>query len=398
MALPTNNSRPAIPYVPTQVLPNYNRYQSLGQFPPTAQQLDGDLNAIMDFINDLSQAINETVAAGLPGVNDPLNANRLVSTDGAGNISWTLINPLNIDVNAVQTQHIQAGAITSVKIQAQAVGTNQLAPASVTNPILGLGSVANANMAANSTTIDKLRSSGRKCLIMGIEGSFSYTEKVATNAQSWYVFCNNPNAANIALNSLWDIWQNTDTSTYKFSSSQLSPIPLTKTQSSGNSCLVVGTAGSNSYTELTAPSIINYPWYVPCNNPNGIAFNSLVDIWNNTPSTFNGVKITAGTLSIGQIANLQKNLLFASATVAANSTLLRGTNVASITNLGTGLYRVNFASQPPSGSINYNVQISIGGEYSFSWENKTLNSVEVHIYTTQAYYNAPFDIEVTDIY
>ena len=71
--------------------------------------------------------------------------------------------------------------------------------------------IHNELMAKNSTTIDKLRSSGHKCLIMGTEGSFFYTEKVVADneTQAWYVFCNNPASDSIALNSLVDIWLRT---------------------------------------------------------------------------------------------------------------------------------------------------------------------------------------------
>ena len=71
--------------------------------------------------------------------------------------------------------------------------------------------IHNELMAKNSTTLDKLQSSGHKCLIMGTEGSFLYTEKVVgdNETQAWYVFCNNPASDGIALNSLVDIWLRT---------------------------------------------------------------------------------------------------------------------------------------------------------------------------------------------
>lgn len=132
MPLPTNNSRPAIPYNPEQVLPNHNRYEALGKFPPTAKQLDGDFNGIIDLINVLAQAVNAASAGIFPGADNPLNADRLPTTDGQGNISWTHITPFNLTDNAVQTRHIVDAAVTPGKIQPQAVGTNQLAERAVT--------------------------------------------------------------------------------------------------------------------------------------------------------------------------------------------------------------------------------------------------------------------------
>ncbi len=116
MPIPTNNSRPAIPYNPEQVLPNHNRYGALGKFPPTAQQLDGDFNGMVDLINTLAGAINDASAGIFPGADNPLNADKLPTTDGEGNISWTHITPFNITENAVQTRHIADGAVTTAKI------------------------------------------------------------------------------------------------------------------------------------------------------------------------------------------------------------------------------------------------------------------------------------------
>ncbi len=133
MPLPTNNARPSIPYTPTQILPNNDRYGSLGQFPPTAAQLDGDLNALVDFINTLADAVNNVAAGILPGADDPLNVNKIPVTDGDNNISWTLIQAIHMAANAIQTNHIQNAAITPDKIQPQAVTADKLSPNAVTS-------------------------------------------------------------------------------------------------------------------------------------------------------------------------------------------------------------------------------------------------------------------------
>lgn len=156
MALPTNNSRPAIPYVPAQILPNYDRYESLGQFPPTAQQLDGDLNKMIDLINTLSDEINNVVVGALPGADDPLNANSLMTTDGAGNISWVKAASANLDDGAVTTPKIANAAITSEKIQPQAIDTDQLAISAVTTPKIADNAVTTAKIANNAVTSNKI--------------------------------------------------------------------------------------------------------------------------------------------------------------------------------------------------------------------------------------------------
>ena len=141
MPLPTNNSRPAIPYQPEQILPNYNRYENLGQFPPTAQQLDGDMNRIIDLLNTQSAEINGIVVGALPGANDPLNANRLITTDGAGNISWTPINQVNLGLASVGTNKIINAAVTSAKIQPQAIQTQHIENNAVTGSKVATSSV-----------------------------------------------------------------------------------------------------------------------------------------------------------------------------------------------------------------------------------------------------------------
>ena len=156
MALPTNNSRPAIPYVPTQVLPNYDRYESLGQFPPTAQQLDGDLNKMIDLINTLSDEINHVVVGALPGADDPLNANSLMTTDGAGNISWVKAASANLDDGAVTTVKIQNAAITPEKIQPQAIDTDQLATNAVRTIKILDENVTTGKLANSSVTTPKI--------------------------------------------------------------------------------------------------------------------------------------------------------------------------------------------------------------------------------------------------
>lgn len=156
MALPTNNSRPAIPYAPQQVLPNYDRYESLGQFPPTAQQLDGDLNKMIDLINTLSNEINNVVVGALPGADYSLNANSLMTTDGEGNISWVKASSANLDEGAVTTIKIQDAAITPEKIQPQAVAAAQLATDAVTTAKIADNAVTTAKIANNAVTGDKI--------------------------------------------------------------------------------------------------------------------------------------------------------------------------------------------------------------------------------------------------
>ena len=180
MPLPTNNSRPAIPYNPEQVLPNHNRYQALGKFPPTAQQLDGDFNRMTDLVNILAGAINHTAAGIFPGADNPLNANKLPTTDGHGHVSWTPVTPLNMADNAVQTRHILDAAITPAKIQARAVGVNQIADGAVTTPKLPDNAVTTTKIIDNAVTAPKLADNA--VVTAKVIDNAVTTPKVADNA------------------------------------------------------------------------------------------------------------------------------------------------------------------------------------------------------------------------
>jgi len=249
--------------------------------------------------------------------------------------------------------------------------------------------------------LSKMISSGKKCLLMGTEGSNAYTEKVANNeSQPWYVFCNNPNAASIALNSLVDIWLQTP---YTFTGIKLTDktVNLTKLLTEATGGFLISGAGNTGVEILPVLDTDYWKIAVRTSASGGkVILKGLPEICANYANSIDASCLRQNTVTLAKLAQDVLTAIrdnnFATATVSINGTLLRKKNVASVTKLGTGQYRVNFASQPPSGLTTYNVQISIGGTYSCSWENKTLNSVEVHIYTTTRAYDAPFDIVISD--
>lgn len=124
--------RPNLPYA-NQPLPNDSRYQNLSNVgrPPTAQMIDGDFDYVIDSLNALQAAIDSVVAGNIPGSNDPRNANKLLSTDGKGNLPWTSVDSENISDGAILTQHLGAQVVASGNIQNQAVGNAQLAPQAI---------------------------------------------------------------------------------------------------------------------------------------------------------------------------------------------------------------------------------------------------------------------------
>ena len=345
MPLPTNYSRPSLPYAPLQSLPNDRRFVNLTtlQQPPTAEMFDAELNAILDKINILAGAVNEVVAGNIPGSDNPDNAGKFLVTDGAGNLSFILAGSDNIALNAISTALLQNQAVTQAKIGDGAVGLDQLAVGAV--------------------NVSKMISTGHKCLLAGRDTDYTYYELIPNNQnQPWYVFCNNPNSAVIAMNSLVDIWNYTP---YTFNGAKLTngtvngtaltdgsvagvkltdaSVPLSKMQSSGKKCLLMGTAGSNVYTER-APSNDTQPWYIFCNDPtiNVIALNSLTDIWLKTNGTFAGTKLTDSSVPVSKLQNAKQVAPFAMCFIAADGSLQKSLNILSVVKSGTGYYVIRF--------------------------------------------------------
>ncbi len=401
MALPTNNSRPAIPYVPTQILPNYNRYESLGNFPPTAQQFDGDLNAIMDFINTLADAINNTAAGIFPGADDPLNASKLPTTDGAGNVSWTLINALNLDVNAVQTQHIQNSAVTSDKIQPQAIGTNQLADGGVTTPKIADGAVTPPKIPANSLSLSKWVKPQTASVIGG----------TTTNGGSWYeltignyqIASKRSDNNGVTAMTLDVIWSNT-AATFDGGKLTNNSVDINKLISPQYSGVIASTTTQNTFFVLPLTA-----WQLACrtNTSGGPTAQTLDVIWSNTAATFDGAKITPASLTGTQMQDNSVPLSkiqspgplapFALASVNSDCSLNKSFNIAAVTPNGTGLYRVAFANPASSANAVVIAVTSDGRGVNTVVSDQSTQAVVIRLMNLQGQnVNGGFDLVVYD--
>jgi hypothetical protein len=172
MALDKIN-RPALPYT-SEKLPFYNRYAALGKKPPTAEQFDSDFNALVDAFNQLIDDIKNIVTGLIPGADTVTNADKLLTTDGEGNLSWIWVNSRNMATSVVRTDHLQDGAVTTPKIGLKTVGTQQLDVHSVDTSILADLSVSNAKL--QPVPLSKTSSSGNACLVGGQTGGASYAE------------------------------------------------------------------------------------------------------------------------------------------------------------------------------------------------------------------------------
>lgn len=151
--MPTDYKRPDVPYE-GESLPNNKRYELLTQSkrPPTAEMLDGEMNYVVDSMNDLDGKINAVQAGAIPGSREPLNADKVLKTDGAGNLSWIEVTDEQIQDTAVITSKIAPGAITTDKLGNASVTTNKIYDQNVTNEKLIDGAVTNNKI--KDATID----------------------------------------------------------------------------------------------------------------------------------------------------------------------------------------------------------------------------------------------------
>jgi hypothetical protein len=156
--VPTNTSRPSLPYAPKQSLPNNTRFEILTatQRPPTAEMLDAEFNALTDDINMLAEAINDTAAGVLPGANNLANINKFPTTDGQNHINWTLVGDQNIGDQSITTRTVQDGAITTPKLGAAAVDTTKIASKAVKTTHIDDEGVTTVNVKDKNITLPKL--------------------------------------------------------------------------------------------------------------------------------------------------------------------------------------------------------------------------------------------------
>jgi hypothetical protein len=356
MPLPTNYSRPSLPYQPLQSLPNDQRFVILTtlQQPPTAEMFDAELNAVMDKINILAGAINGVVAGNIPGSDNPDNAGKFLVTDGAGNLSFIFVGSDNISAGAISTLLLQDQAVIRAKIGNGAVGTLQLAEGSVTPDILADGAVTGNKIPPGSLPLSKLVIPASACLIGG----------TTTNGGSWYplalgdwqIAAKKPQNNGPTAVSLLDVWNGTG-GTFDGGKITAATLALSKLLSAQQSSMIAGTPTKNAYYEVPMGD-----WQIAVKRAqdNAPTAQTLDVIWANTANSFNGAQITNNSLSGNKILdnsigssklnNAGQMIPFAMASVNANTSLNKSLNIGGVTKNGTGLYRVAFAA--PASSAN----------------------------------------------
>lgn len=300
MPLPTNYSRPTLPYEPLQSLPNDRRFVNLTtlQQPPTAEMFDAELNAILDKINTLAAAINATVAGNIPGSDNPDNAGKFLVTDGAGNLSFILAGSDNIALNSIATALLQNQAVTQDKIGDGAVGSDQLADGSVITAKLADLSVSNAKL--QPVPLSKTRSSGTPCIVVGQTGGSHYGEATLNLNPFGIVTMGTDGKMNVY--NLASVWYYSNV-TYEGSKLTDQSVTLSKITVGVNNAGVVGSGNGT-----TAASFINTDNQIygvlSGGGGNNVSFRKIAQVLNNDNANvgvINGNILQAGSVDFGAI-------------------------------------------------------------------------------------------------
>lgn len=177
--MPRVFTRPDSPYDNAD-LPNDKKYVNLTTVgkprPPKAQEFDDEANYYIDSMNLLSRDIDAVRAGSIPGSEDPNNAGKYVTTDGASTLSFVKITgdsfdddsipgrkivggsigPEEIEHGAITEEHLQNFCVTRGKIDQKAVSRFNIAGLAVGSEELGLKAVLEKNLGDSVVTTQKL--------------------------------------------------------------------------------------------------------------------------------------------------------------------------------------------------------------------------------------------------
>lgn len=141
-------NRPAGLYNSTSTITNYMKYRNdsaatAPRVPISSTKVDGDINYLIDAVNELFDDIQSAIVAGLPSV---VGQNgKYMRTDGSI-VFWDVIDPSAFSDNSIPGAKITNDSITSQQLSTGAVG----------NAELGTNAVAATNIQADAVTTAKI--------------------------------------------------------------------------------------------------------------------------------------------------------------------------------------------------------------------------------------------------
>lgn len=141
-------ARPNIPYA-EKALPNNTRYESLTQQkrPLSAKTLDGEINYVVDSLNDLETKINNAVIGKIPGSSEIGNKDKLVTNDGTGNLSWIEVTTAQLQDRSVTRDKIYPGAVGAQELDTASVTTDKIYDQNITTTKIKDGAIDNNKIA-----------------------------------------------------------------------------------------------------------------------------------------------------------------------------------------------------------------------------------------------------------
>jgi hypothetical protein len=194
-------------------------------------------------------------------------------------------------------------------------------------------------MAQNSTNIDKLRSSGHSCFVVGSDADYQYTEIIYGGGDLWKVPTQAKKNGSPSLQPLSVIFNENPDASFN----------IQKLNVGVNHAGVVG-----SVAETKVASFINvdnaHYGILSGGGGNPVSFRVLTNVWNNSPEdTALGKILKEGSVPVTRIQHSGQVAPFAMGWVASNGTLYKSLNVAKIDHTATGKYYISFqkvASSP----------------------------------------------------
>lgn len=116
----SNFTRPFTPYE-NNPLPNDHKFRNITDIenrPVTVREIEDEHNSSVDRDRILDQKIEDVIAGTIPGSDNPENAGKFLTTDGASTPTLSFVNVTN--------DNIDEGAISGDKITPLTIGTAQL--------------------------------------------------------------------------------------------------------------------------------------------------------------------------------------------------------------------------------------------------------------------------------
>ena len=153
----TEYKRPNIPYA-GEALPNNTRYELLTQNrqPPTPILMDSEMNYLIDSVNDLDHKIKDVEAGAIPGSSETMNKDKLLKTDGEGNLSWILVGEVQMSAGSIGTEQIKESAIVTSKLGNASITTDKIYDQNVTTPKVRDGAITSSKLADSAVIHPKI--------------------------------------------------------------------------------------------------------------------------------------------------------------------------------------------------------------------------------------------------